>query len=253
MKELTDQQALRFCRHILIPAIDYQGQETLINSSVLLIGLGGLGCSCASYLVSSGIGKITLVDFDTVEQTNLQRQILHTEADIGSSKVHSAKDSLKAINSDCEIVTVNEKLTAEKLASLVQDHDIVVDCTDNLETREQINLQCVKYKIPLVSGSAIRMEGQITSFTMQGEGPCYHCFSHRFGIQNLSCVESGIIAPLVGIIGSFQALETLKILMSLGKSLEGRLLMIDAMTSQSNEFKFSKSHDCTVCGKIDAS
>jgi len=247
MKQLTDKQSLRYCRHILIPSIDFEGQEKLLDSKVLLIGLGGLGCSCAPFLASSGIGKLTLVDFDTVEVTNLQRQILHTEADIGHSKVASAKASLAAINSECDIKIIDKRLDSEELNNLISNHDIVVDCTDNLITREMINLGCFNSKTPLVSGAAIRMEGQITSFTMQNDSPCYHCFSHRFGEQVLSCVESGIIAPLVGIIGSYQALETLKIIMGVGEPLEGKILMIDAMTSQTNTFKFSKVKGCKVC------
>jgi len=247
MKQLTDKQSLRYCRHVLIPSIDFEGQEKLLDSKVLLIGLGGLGCSCAPFLASSGIGKLTLVDFDTVEVTNLQRQILHTEADIGHSKVASAKASLAAINSECDIKIIDKRLDSKELNNLIANHDIVVDCTDNLTTREMINLGCFNSKTPLVSGAAIRMEGQVTSFTMQDDSPCYHCFSHRFGEQALSCVESGIIAPLVGIIGSYQALETLKIIMGVGEPLEGKILMIDAMTSQTNTFKFSKVKGCKVC------
>ncbi|SFC17202.1 molybdopterin-synthase adenylyltransferase MoeB [Pseudoalteromonas denitrificans] len=247
MKQLSEQQSLRYCRHVLIPAIDFEGQEKLLNSKVLLIGLGGLGCSCTPFLASSGIGQLTLVDFDTVEVTNLQRQILHTEADVGKSKVDSAKASLKAINSECDIQTINEKLNFDQLQTLIEKHDIVVDCTDNLSTREMINSACFSTKTPLISGAAIRMEGQITSFTMTDNSPCYHCFSHRFGEQSLSCVESGIFAPLVGIIGSFQALETLKILMNVGNPLEGKILMVDAMTSQTQEFKFGKVKGCKVC------
>lgn len=248
MPELNDQQSLRYCRHILLPQVDFEGQEKLLNSRVLMIGLGGLGSACLPYLTASGIGHLTLVDFDTIELTNLQRQIIYQESDVNRTKVAAAADFVHNQNRECQISTINKKLNQAELAALIPEHDIVVDCSDNLETRNQINQICYQQKVPLVSGAAIRFEGQVTTFTYQPDTPCYHCFSHSFGEQSLSCVESGVISPLVGIVGSTQALEVIKILTHIGQPYIGRLLMIDGLYGDQRIFRFSKRENCPTCG-----
>ncbi len=248
MPELNDHQTLRYCRHILLPQIDFEGQEKLLGSRVLVIGLGGLGSACLPYLSAAGIGQITLVDFDHVELTNLQRQIIYQETDIDRPKAEAAADFVSKQNSDCNITTILKKLAQPELDELVAEHDIVVDCTDNLATRQTINQACYLHKVPLVSGAAIRFEGQITTFTYTDNTPCYHCFSHSFGEQNLSCVESGVAAPLVGMVGSAQAMEVIKILTRIGKPYVGRLLMMDGLYGEQRIFQYAKRHDCQVCG-----
>lgn len=248
MKQLSDAQSLRYCRHILMPEFDFEGQERLLNSKALIIGLGGLGSSAAPFLASSGVGELSLVDFDNVEISNLQRQIIHTESHIGHAKVNSARDFIAGLNSECKVNCVIERLTDNALAQLIKEHHVVLDCTDNLATREQINKLCWQHKIPLVSGAAIRFEGQLTSFNWQENTPCYHCLSQRFAEQQLSCVESGVLSPLVGVIGAFQALEAIKLLTQIGQPLVARLMLIDAMQSTSQTFNYHPVAGCKVCG-----
>ena len=245
--ELTTQQALRYSRQLMLPALDFRGQEALLASSVLLIGMGGLGCAAAPYLVASGVGSITLVDDDTIDRSNLQRQILYREADIGQSKAEQAAASLSLLNSDIVIEARRQRLTADDLASLVGQYSLVLDCTDNLETRNAINAACVKAKVPLVSGAAIRFEGQVASFNMQGKDACYHCLSQLFGEQHLTCMEAGILSPVVGVIGSMQALEAVKILAGVGTPLYGKLQLFDGLTSQWRQFNLAKDPACSVC------
>ena len=245
--ELTTQQALRYSRQLMLPALDFRGQEALLASSVLLIGMGGLGCAAAPYLVASGVGSITLVDDDTVDRSNLQRQILYREADIGQSKAEQAAASLSLLNSDIVVEARRQRLTADDLASLVGQYSLVLDCTDNLETRNAINAACVKAKVPLVSGAAIRFEGQVASFNMQGKDACYHCLSQLFGEQHLTCMEAGILSPVVGVIGSMQALEAVKILAGVGTPLYGKLQLFDGLTSQWRQFNLAKDPACSVC------
>ncbi|KKO49760.1 molybdopterin-synthase adenylyltransferase [Arsukibacterium sp. MJ3] len=247
-KELSTAQALRYSRQLMLPALDFRGQEALLASSVLLIGMGGLGCAAAPYLVASGVGSITLVDDDNIDRSNLQRQILYREADIGLNKAKQAAASLSQLNSEIEINALQQRLNAEALMQLVPQYSLVLDCTDNLTTRNGINAACVKAKVPLVSGAAIRFEGQVASFSMQGDGACYHCLSQLFGEQQLTCMEAGILSPVVGIIGIMQALETVKILASVGTPLYGKLQLFDALTSQWRQFSLNKSLDCIVCG-----
>ncbi|MBV2127610.1 molybdopterin-synthase adenylyltransferase MoeB [Arsukibacterium indicum] len=246
--ELSPQQAMRYSRQVMLPALDFRGQEALLASNVLLIGMGGLGCAAAPYLVASGIGSITLVDDDTIDHSNLQRQILYREADIGQSKVQQAAASLRQLNSEIEIQALQQRLSEDDLATLVPQYSLVLDCTDNLTTRNAINAACVKAKVPLVSGAAIRLEGQVASFSMQGDGACYHCFSQLFGEQQLSCMEAGILSPVVGIIGTMQALEAVKILGGIGTPLYGKLQLFDALTSQWRQFGLNKDPNCSVCG-----
>jgi adenylyltransferase/sulfurtransferase len=246
--ELTTEQALRYSRQVMLPAMDFRGQEALLASKVLVIGMGGLGCAAAPYLVASGVGHITLVDDDNIDRSNLQRQILYREADIGHSKAEQAAASLRALNSDISIQALRQRLNAAELAALVPQYSLVLDCTDNLSTRNAINAACVKAKVPLVSGAAIRFEGQVASFSMQGEGACYHCLSQMFGEQQLTCMEAGILSPVVGIIGCMQALEAVKILGGVGTPLYGKLQLFDALTTEWREFSLIKDSQCTVCG-----
>jgi molybdopterin-synthase adenylyltransferase len=245
---LTTQQALRYSRQILIPGFDLNRQEKLLNAKVLLIGAGGLGCAAAQYLVAAGIGHLTIVDDDKVELSNLQRQILHRKQDIGRLKSQSAKDALVSINSEVVITSLINRLSDKEIQEQLAHHDVVLDCSDNLATRNQLNKQCFVGKVPLVSGAAIRMEGQICSFTQQPHDACYQCLSASFGEQNLTCMESGIMSPVVGIIGAMQALEAIKILTSFGRPLVNKVLMFDAMTSEWRSFNLSKNLECEVCG-----
>ncbi|KAE9539276.1 molybdopterin-synthase adenylyltransferase MoeB [Ursidibacter maritimus] len=247
--ELTDHEILRYNRQISLKSVDFDGQERLKASRVLIVGLGGLGCAASQYLASAGIGHLTLVDFDRVSLSNLQRQILHTDATIGELKVVSAKQRLTQINPNIEIETVTEKLNDEQWQALIAHYDVVVDCTDNVEVRNQLNLQCFQQKRPLVSGSAIRFEGQISVFRYQKGEPCYQCLSQLFGQNVLSCVEAGVIAPIVGVVGSLQALETIKVLLDIGSTLSGKLLIIDGLNFAMREMKLPKQVNCSVCCK----
>ncbi|OCG04741.1 molybdopterin-synthase adenylyltransferase MoeB [Gilliamella apicola] len=248
MQELSDQELLRYDRQITLRGFDIDKQQILKNSSALIIGLGGLGCSASLYLTAAGVGKLTLIDFDTVSKSNLNRQILYTEKSVNQYKVKQAQQVLTNINADTVIETVNQQLDDIKLISLIKQHNIVIDCTDNLATREQINRCCYAVKKPLVSGAAIRMEGLLTVFTYQNDQPCYHCLSRLFGQDQLTCVEAGVMAPLVGMFGSMQALEAIKVLTNYGQPLIGRLLMVDTMNMQFNQVTIIKQANCPVCG-----
>ena len=245
---LSDAEILRYSRQISIKAMDFEGQEKLKLAKVLIIGAGGLGCAASQYLAVAGAGSMTLVDFDTVEISNLQRQVLHQDANVGQPKVESAKQSLVALNPHIRIETINAVLDDHEIDALVEQHSIIMDCTDNVAVREQLNQSCFKHKKPLISAAAIRMEGMVTVFDYQTNSPCYHCFSKLFGEQQLSCVESGILAPVVGMIGCLQAVEAIKVIANMGTSLAGRILMIDAMTMEFREMKLPKMPQCKVCG-----
>ncbi|MBW7983578.1 molybdopterin-synthase adenylyltransferase MoeB [Enterobacillus tribolii] len=245
---LSDEETLRYNRQIVLRGFDFDGQERLKASHALVVGLGGLGCAATQYLASAGIGKLTLLDFDTVSLSNLQRQILHTDARIGMPKVESARQTLCAINPHVEIRTVNARLEEDALDDLIAGVDLVLDCTDNVAIRDSLNRLCFQRKTPLVSGAAIRMEGQISVFTYQPDEPCYRCLSRLFGQNVLSCVEAGVMAPLVGIIGTMQALEAIKLLTHFGTPPGGRLLMLDAMTTQWRSMALPKNPHCEVCG-----
>lgn len=245
---LSDSEILRYSRQISIKAMDFEGQEKLKLAKVLVIGAGGLGCAATQYLAVAGIGHMTLVDFDTVEVSNLQRQVLHQDKNIGHAKVDSAKETLQELNPHIHIDTINAVLDDQQIDDLVAQHTLVMDCTDNVAVREQLNKSCFSHKTPLVSAAAIRMEGTITVFDYQDEHACYHCFSKLFGEQHLTCVESGILAPVVGMIGCLQAVEAIKVIANMGKPLIGRILMIDAMTMEFREMKLGKQINCEVCG-----
>ncbi|OOS00608.1 molybdopterin-synthase adenylyltransferase MoeB [Haemophilus paracuniculus] len=243
--ELSDAETLRYNRQIVLKSVDFDGQEKLKASRVLIVGLGGLGCAASQYLASAGVGHLTLVDFDRVSLSNLQRQILHTDATLDQFKVESARLRLQQLNPHIEITTITEKLA--DFSELVAKADAVVDCTDNVEVRNQLNQACFTHKKPLISGSAIRFEGQISVFTYQKNEPCYQCLSQLFGETTLSCVEAGVIAPIVGVIGSLQALETIKVLLNIGKTLTGKLLMIDGLHFSVREMALPKSPKCLIC------
>ena len=245
--ELTDHEILRYNRQISLKAVDFDGQEKLKESRVLIVGAGGLGCAASQYLASAGVGKIILVDFDTISLSNLQRQILYTDADMGKPKAEVAKVRLQSINPNIEVQAVVKKCDDAELAELIKQVDVVVDCTDNIDVRNQLNLQCFQRKRPLVSGSAIRFEGQISVFTYAENEACYQCLSQLFGSDTLSCVEAGVISPIVGVVGSLQALEAIKVLLNIGKTLAGKLLIIDGLHFSVREMNLPKMPSCKVC------
>ncbi|QWD90658.1 HesA/MoeB/ThiF family protein [Polynucleobacter sp. MWH-Braz-FAM2G] len=247
---MDDQQLLRYSRHLLLDEIDVDGQEKLIHSHVLVIGAGGLGSAAAPYLAAAGIGHITLIDHDTVELTNLQRQIMHTEGSIGESKVASGKDFLQRLNSDIQIETIQSKANATLLDDLLPSVDIVLDCTDNFSTRHLINAACVRHRVPLVSGSALKFDGQLSVFDPRNSSsPCYACiFSPEEKFEEVSCASMGIYSPLVGIIGAMQAAQALQVLIGFGEPLVGRMLLWNGQTTQIDEIRISRNPDCLVCG-----
>lgn len=248
LPELSDEEMLRYNRQIVLRGFDFDGQEKLKASKVLIVGLGGLGCAAAPWLAAAGVGQLTLLDFDTVSLSNLQRQILHHDAQIGMAKVESARQQLSEINPHLSLQTINQQLDDEALSALIAGHHLVLDCTDNVSTREQLNRLCFASKTPLVSGAAIRMEGQISVFSWQDDEPCYRCLSRLFGTGTLSCVEAGVMAPLVGVIGSLQAMEAIRLLTHYGDSIAGKLLLYDAMTLQFRSLKLAKDPACEICG-----
>ena len=240
--ELTHQEELRYNRQIVLKDIDFDGQETLKNTKILIVGLGGLGCSASQYLAVAGVGHLTLLDFDTVDLSNLQRQVLHDDSRLGMPKVESAKLSLQRLNPHIQVDTIHQLLDEQQLHDLVSKFDVVLDCTDNVSTRNQLDTACAAHKIPLVSGAAIRMEGQVSVFTYADNTPTYHTLSRLFGDNALSCVEAGVLAPIVGLVGSIQALEAIKVRLKIGTNLCGRLLLIDGMTMSVREVKLPNSN-----------
>ena len=246
--ELSDEEMLRYNRQIILRGFDFDGQERLKASRVLVVGLGGLGCAAAQYLAAAGVGQMTLLDFDTVSLSNLQRQTLHSDATIGEPKVESAKAALARINPHVQLDTLNALLDESALSAQIAAHDLVLDCTDNVAIRNQLNAGCFAQSIPLVSGAAIRMEGQISVFTWGDGEPCYRCLSRLFGENALTCVEAGVMAPLVGVMGSLQAVEAIKVLTHFGVPAAGKIVMYDAMTCQFREMKLMRNPQCEVCG-----
>ncbi|MGC7590144.1 molybdopterin-synthase adenylyltransferase MoeB [Bisgaard Taxon 46] len=237
MTELSYQEELRYNRQIILKAVDFDGQEHLKASKMLIVGLGGLGCAASQYLATAGVGHLTLLDFDTVSLSNLQRQVLHDDCRLEMPKVESARLSLQRLNPHIQIDTINEKLSEQKLTEIIPHFDVVLDCTDNVDIRNQLDRCCQQAKVPLVSGAAIRMEGQVTVFTYEENTPTYRNLSQLFGENVLSCVEAGVLAPIVGVVGSIQALEAIKVRLKIGKNLCGRLLMIDGMTMSIREIR----------------
>ncbi|AIR89468.1 molybdopterin-synthase adenylyltransferase MoeB [Pseudomonas cremoricolorata] len=245
---LSDAELLRYSRQILLAQVDIEGQLRLKNSRVLLVGLGGLGSPAALYLAAAGVGELHLADFDDVDLTNLQRQVLHDSASVGMSKVDSAIDRLRAINPDVALHAHREALEGQTLTAAVAAVDVVLDCSDNFATREAVNAACVAALKPLVSGAAIRLEGQLSVFDPRlAASPCYHCLYGHGSEAELSCSEAGVLGPLVGMVGSLQALETLKLLAGFGEPLVGRLLLIDASSSRMRELRVKRDPACVVC------
>lgn len=248
MEILSDQEMLRYNRQIILRQFDFDGQETLKQSSVLVLGAGGLGCAATQYLATAGTGKLTLIDDDKVELSNLQRQVLHSDGDIGRLKVDSAAESLRMLNPHLTVKTVAQRLDDNELRALIDQHDLVLDASDNVTTRNQLNRLCYVSKTPLVSGAAIRMEGQVSVFTFQDQAqPCYQCLSALFGDTALTCVEAGVMAPVVGVVGAVQAMEAIKVLCGYGKPLEGKILILDALSMSWREMKLMKMPDCPIC------
>lgn len=245
---MNDQQLLRYSRQIMLPDVDIEGQEKLLAARVLIIGLGGLGSPVAMYLAAAGVGHLVLADFDTVDLSNLQRQIVHTTDRIGLSKVESAAQTLRALNPAVQITCVAQVLDAEALQEQIAKVDVVVDCCDNFQTRFAVNAACVAARVPLVSGAAIRLEGQVAVFdSREPNSPCYRCLYDEDSEENTTCAANGVLAPLVGIIGSMQALEAIKIIAGFGTGLAGKLLVFDARHSQWRELRLPKDPHCPAC------
>ncbi|MBA1201968.1 molybdopterin-synthase adenylyltransferase MoeB [Pseudomonas capeferrum] len=245
---LSDHELLRYSRQILLSQVDIEGQLRIKRGKALIVGLGGLGSPVALYLAAAGVGELHLADFDTVDLTNLQRQVLHDTASIGMSKVDSALQRLQAINPDITLVAHRQALDEDSLAATVAAVDLVLDCSDNFATREAVNAACVVAGRPLVSGAAIRLEGQLSVFdTRLDHSPCYHCLYGHGSEAELTCSEAGVIGPLVGLVGSLQALEALKLLAGFGEPLIGRLLLIDALGTRLRELRVKRDPGCAVC------
>lgn len=246
---MNDAQLLRYSRHILLNELGDTGQEKLLNSHALVIGAGGLGSAAALYLAASGVGRITLVDHDRVDLTNLQRQIAHTTERIDMPKVASARTSMLALNPDIDVQVFAERADADWFYRQVADADVALDCTDNFTTRHALNAACVAHTVPLVSGAVIRFDGQLTTYdTRQPHSPCYACvFPPDDAPEEVSCSTMGVLAPLVGVIGSLQAAEALKLLANIGGSLAGRLQLLDGHDLSWTEMRLQRQSDCPVC------
>ncbi|WP_035384211.1 molybdopterin-synthase adenylyltransferase MoeB [Ferriphaselus sp. R-1] len=251
---MNDAELLRYSRHILLPEIGIEGQDKLNAAHALVIGAGGLGSPAALFLAASGVGTVTLCDGDTVDLTNLQRQILHRTASVGLNKVDSARAALAEINPAIQVRTVAERVDEARLAELAAEADVVLDCSDNFDTRYAINRVCSRLRKPLVSGAATRFDGQITVFDLrQPDSPCYHClYPEHAESAETRCAVMGVFAPLVGVIGSLQAAEALKLLMDVGKPLTGRLLVTDMLGMNWRTLTLVRDAQCPVCQARDA-
>ncbi|SFR74470.1 adenylyltransferase and sulfurtransferase [Marinobacter daqiaonensis] len=246
---LNDNELLRYSRQLLLPRFDVEGQLALKKARVLVVGCGGLGCPVALYLGAAGVGGLVLADNDEVELANLQRQIAFDHNALGHSKAEALTDRVRAINPDISVTFREQRLEGEALAEAVSDVDLVLDCTDNFNTRFALNRACVSARIPLVSGAAIRGEGQVSVFDSRNEAsPCYHCLYPEQGNEDLTCSEAGVIGPLVGMIGTTQAMEAIKVISGKGRPLVGRLLILDAWQMEWREMKLARDPDCQVCG-----
>jgi molybdopterin/thiamine biosynthesis adenylyltransferase len=248
---MNDEQLLRYSRHLLLEEIDVAGQEKLLGSHVLIIGAGGLGSAAAPYLAAAGVGKITLVDHDKVELTNLQRQIMHSQNSIGKSKVESGSQFLQNINPTLTMNAIEERVSAGLLNQTLPTVNIALDCTDNFATRHLINAACFQHQVPLVSGSALKFDGQLSVFDFRNAvSPCYAClFSPEEQFKEVSCASMGIFSPLVGIIGAMQAAQALQVLIGFGQPLVGRMLLWNALNTQIDEIRISRNPECRVCGQ----
>ena len=246
--QLNTAEAERYSRQIKLGDIGYDGQLKLTQSHAVIVGLGGLGSPASLYLASAGVGKLTLVDFDEVDDSNLQRQIVHREANIGQLKVQSAKQNLSALNQHISIETIDQRLDTAQLNALIRQADVVLDCTDNFAIRFALNRACYAAKKPLISGAALRMEGQLATYDFRiANSPCYQCLYKDENAQELNCGMNGVLSPVVGMIGSMQAIEAIKALLSL-PTLTGKLMMIDAYTMQIRTLNLKKDQNCAHCG-----
>jgi len=246
---MQDDLLLRYSRHIMLPQVEYAGQETLTQSHALIIGAGGLGAPVAMYLAAAGVGTLTICDFDHVDLTNLQRQIIHTTAAVGQNKALSAQATIASLNPEVKVNVETTRLNDDALAARVVEADVVIDCSDNFATRYLLNQLCFTHKTPLVSGAAIRFEGQLSVFDFRhDESPCYHCLYPDVGDdQALRCADNGVFAPLVGMIGTAQAAEAIKVLLNIGQTMQGRLLLLDALSAEWRTIRLKKDPSCTVC------
>lgn len=248
---MDDNQLIRYSRHILLPQIGIEGQEKLLNSHALIIGAGGLGSPIALYLAASGLGKITICDGEKVDLTNLQRQIVHHTPAVGTPKTQSARNTMMLINPEVKIVEVPKRVSSEDVMDLVKNADVVLDASDNFATRHAVNRACVARRKPLVSGAGVRFDGQVAVFDLrEPTSPCYHCLFPEDGeLEETRCAVMGVFAPLTGIIGTIQAAEALKLLTGAGETLNGRLLLLDALSMEWRSIKLVKDPLCSVCGK----
>ena len=245
---MNDHELLRYSKQIMLPQIDVEGQQKIIDSTMLIIGMGGLGSPTALYLAAAGVGHLIIADFDQVELSNLQRQIIHRTADIGEDKVDSAKVKLLELNPNITVTVANEIIHSDNLASLIKDVDIVLDGTDNFESRFEINKACVECHKPLISAAVIRFEGQISVFKgYEVDQPCYQCLYSEDGNGRESCVENGVLAPVAGLVGTIQALQAIKVLLGLGEQLCGELLLIDGLDLSFRKVKIVKDSECPIC------
>ena len=245
---MNNDQLSRYSRQLLLPEIDLQGQEKLLASKVLIVGLGGLGSPVAMYLAASGVGTLILCDHDAVELSNLQRQILYRTTDVGRGKTEAAAAALHALNPDVRLTTISSRLEGQRLIAETEAADLVIDASDNFPTRYALNAACLAAQTPLISGSAVRMAGQVTVFRFDtAPGPCYHCLYPDVGDQRENCADAGVLTPLVGMVGSVQAAEAVKILVNFGESLHGRLLQVDARTMAWRTSRLKADPDCPIC------
>ncbi|MGI9274612.1 MAG: HesA/MoeB/ThiF family protein [Endozoicomonas sp.] len=246
---MNDAELLRYSRQIMLPQVDIDGQEKLLDSHMLIVGMGGLGCPAAMYLAAAGVGHLSLVDPDVVDQTNLQRQIAFSSDDVGQFKVDAAAARISAINPGIQVDTHARKLGEEELQAIINQCDVVLDATDNFDSRFAINRCSVRAGVPLVSGAAIRLNGQLTVFDRwQDNAPCYRCLYSEQAAEELSCSESGILGPVVGTIGTMQALEAIKLVTGFGRNLNGRLLIFDAEMMEWQSMNLAADPECPVCG-----
>jgi adenylyltransferase/sulfurtransferase len=246
---MNDHQLLRYSRQIMLPLCDIEGQQKLLNAHVLIVGAGGLGSPASMYLAAAGIGNITIYDDDEVDLSNLQRQIAHHTGDIGTDKVISTRQTLNNLNPDVQVRAIKQRLAGKQLETEVKNADVVLDCSDNFSTRFAINNACVKQQTPLVSGAAIRFEGQVSVFTPgKNDSPCYNCLYANDGEEPQNCATNGVIAPITGIVGSIQALEAMKLIMAIGETLTGRLLLLDGLSMEWNTMRLRKNANCPTCG-----
>ncbi len=251
MSVLDDTRLMRYARHILLDELGIEGQERLLAARVLIVGAGGLGSPAALYLAAAGVGRIVLVDDDVVELSNLQRQILHDISGLGRHKAQSGRDALLALNPDIEVQALVERLDDTRLIALAAQVDLVLDCCDNFATRHAINRACVATCTPLVSGAAIKFSGQVSVYDLRDEAsPCYHClFPEADDLEELRCATTGVLGPLLGMVGSVQAAEAIKLIAGMGEPLVGRLLSVDALRMQWHTIRFKRDPDCLVCAR----